>query len=181
VSPSGQQPSPASPSPESPAAPPAPRRSFWQRRILDPVVTQLTQGITPQKISLTLAIGSACALFPILGTTTALCTVAAILLKLNQPLIQVINQVLWIAYFPVMYVCIRLGETLLGAPPVVFDIARMNDLFWNAPRAFFQQFGATALHAVIAWCLLAPLFGAALYFTALPLTRRLARKNSPTA
>jgi uncharacterized protein (DUF2062 family) len=179
VSPSGQQPSPASPSLESAAAPAATRRNFWQRRLLDPVVAQLTQGITPQKISLTFAVGSAFALFPILGTTTALCTAAAILLKLNQPLIHVINQLLWIAYFPVMYVCIRFGETLLGAPPVVFDIARMNDLFWNSPRAFLEQFGSTALHAVVAWCVLAPLFGTALYFITLPLTRRLARRKAP--
>ena len=149
--------------------------------MLTPVLAQLTQGITPEKIALTFAVGSACALFPIFGTTTLLCTAAAIVLKLNQPLIQVLNQLLLAAYFPVMYLCIRFGETLLGAPRVSFDIARMNDLFWHAPREFLQQFGATALHAVLAWCLLAPVFGAAIYFATLPLLRRFAqRKSIPT-
>jgi uncharacterized protein (DUF2062 family) len=149
--------------------------------VRDPILAQLTQGITPEKISLTFAVGTACALFPIFGTTTVLCTAVAIVLKLNQPLIQVLNQLLWAAYFPVMYVCIRFGETILGAPRVSFDIARMNDLFWNSPREFLQQFGATALHAVFAWCLLAPLFGAVIYALALPLIRRLARRKPASA
>ena len=146
--------------------------------MLTPVLAQLTQGITPEKIALTFAVGSACALFPILGTTTILCIAAAIVLKLNQPLIHVLNQLLLPAYIPVMYACIRLGEVLFGAPPISFNIVRMTELFWNHPMDFLHQFGATALHAVVAWCLLAPIVGAAIYFTALPLTRRLARRKS---
>jgi uncharacterized protein (DUF2062 family) len=145
-----------------------------------PILAQLTQGITPEKIALTFAVGSACALFPILGTTTVLCIAAAIVLKLNQPLIHVLNQLLWPAHIPVMYGCIRLGETLFGAPRISFNIVRMTELFWHHPADFLHQFGATALHAVVAWCLLAPVFGAAVYFVSLPLTRRLARKKSLT-
>jgi uncharacterized protein (DUF2062 family) len=164
---------PSSP-PPVPTAAPLPR-TFWQRRVLDPVLAQLTQGITPRKIALTFAIGGACALFPILGTTTALCIAAAILLKLNQPLIHLINQLLWPAHIPVMYACIRLGETLFGAPRISFDIVRMGELFWHHPGEFLHQFGATALHAVVAWCLLAPLFIGAVYLITLPPMRRFAR------
>jgi len=45
----------------------APARTSWQRHVIDPIAVQLTQGITPEKIALTLAVGSAFALFPILG------------------------------------------------------------------------------------------------------------------
>ena len=48
--------------PETPIAPVEPRRTFWQTRVRDPIVAQLTQGITPEKIALTIAIGSALAL-----------------------------------------------------------------------------------------------------------------------
>jgi uncharacterized protein (DUF2062 family) len=175
-----EQPSPGAAA-GTPSEPEGKSRGFWRRRVLDPILAQLTQGITPEKIALTCAVGSACALFPILGTTTALCITAAILLKLNQPIIHIINQLLWIAYFPVMYGCIRFGETLLGAPPVDFDIARMSDLFWNSPGAFLEQFGLTALHAVLAWCVLAPVAGAIIYAVTLPLTRRAARRKTPLA
>jgi uncharacterized protein (DUF2062 family) len=55
------------------AVSPSPQRTFWQRRVRDPIVLQLTQGITPEKIALTVAIGSAIGLFPIIGTTSLLC------------------------------------------------------------------------------------------------------------
>ena len=32
------------------------RRTLWQRRVRDPIVAQLTQGITPEKIALTIAV-----------------------------------------------------------------------------------------------------------------------------
>ena len=58
--------------------PPEPRPSVWQRRVVQPIVAQLTQGVTPDRIALTLAVGVTCGLFPFLGLTTALCFVAAV-------------------------------------------------------------------------------------------------------
>jgi len=155
-----------------------PARSFWQRRVLDPIRAQLVQGITPQKIALTFAVGGACALFPIFGTTTLLCIAAGIVLKLNQPLIHLINQLLWPAHIPVMYLCIRLGESLFRAPRLSFDLHALSVLFREQPRQFFEQFGLTALHAVVGWCVLAPPFIVLVYAIALPITRRFARKRS---
>ena len=77
---------------------PAATRRFWQRWLVDPVTRQLTQGVTPEKVSLTIAVGSALALFPILGTTTWLCVLAGIALGLNQAIIQGVNA-LCTAYF----------------------------------------------------------------------------------
>ena len=50
----------------------APRRSFWKRRLGDPVIALLTQGVTPDKLAATFAVGTTVSLFPFLGTTTAL-------------------------------------------------------------------------------------------------------------
>ena len=88
--------------PAGPADPPRNRR-FWQRWLVDPVARQLTQGVTPQKVALSLAVGSALALFPILGTTTALCLVAGVALGLNQPIIQGVNALCTFVYFPLLY------------------------------------------------------------------------------
>src|SRR5580658_10551617 len=103
---------------EMPPAAPAevPRRRFWQRWLVDPVLRQLTQGVTPQKISLTIAIGSALALFPILGTTTWLCVLAGITLGLNQGIIQGVNALCTFAYFPLIVVFVRFGDALSGSP-----------------------------------------------------------------
>jgi len=55
-----------------------PRPSFWKRRIVAPIAAQLAQGIAPQKVALTLALGVVLGTFPILGSTMLLCGLAAI-------------------------------------------------------------------------------------------------------
>ena len=148
-------------------------RNFWQRRVRDPIIAQLTQGITPEKIALTLAVGSAFALFPVIGTTTLLCFLVAIALRLNQPLVQLINQALWPAHLPAIFGCIRLGESLFGAPHVHFSIRYMREHLWTDPGLFFHQFGLSVLYAVVAWAVVAPFFITAVYYIALPITREI--------
>ena len=54
-------------------AKPSRLKKFWRERVLGLIVAQFTQGVTPQKISLTIALGLTLGIFPILGATTALC------------------------------------------------------------------------------------------------------------
>lgn len=148
-------------------------REFWHRRVVDVVLAQLRQGITPQKIALTLAIGATVGLFPILGSTTLLCFLAGVLLKLNQPIIQAINYLVYPLQVTGIYFFIRVGERLTGTPPLQFSIGGLIEQFRAAPLHFFQEFGMTALRGVLAWTLIAPFVAAALYFALLPLLRRL--------
>lgn len=156
-------------------------RTFWQRRVRDPVVAQLTQGITPEKIALTVAIGSGIALFPILGTTTLLCFLVALLLRLNQPIIQLINQALWPVHIPVIFGCVKLGERLLGAHHEPISLRQMQQLFWHHPTAFFQEFGATAAHAIVGWAVIAPFYMGAVYLITLPIMRTVTRLKAEAA
>jgi uncharacterized protein (DUF2062 family) len=148
-----------------------PRRNFWQRRVRDPIVAQLTQGITPEKIALTVAVGSAVALFPILGTTTLLCFLVAWVLKLNQPITQLINQALWPVHVPAIFLCVKFGERVFQVHHTRFSIRLMNELLWNNPKQFLHTFGSTALYALVGWLILAPFYTAAVYYIALPIMR----------
>ena len=53
-------------------------RSFWHKRIVGPIVAQLRQGIAPEKVALTIALGMVLGVFPILGSTMLLCALAEI-------------------------------------------------------------------------------------------------------
>ena len=145
---------PASPTPAS--ALPAPRPSFWQRRVVDPIVTQLTQGITPEKIALTLAMGVAGGLFPFLGCTTLLCFLLAAVFRLNQPIIHVVNQVLWPVHLTMIVVYIRCGEWIYGSAKMPFEPDEITHLFLHAQREFWARFGLMGLHALSAWLLTVP-------------------------
>jgi uncharacterized protein (DUF2062 family) len=153
------------PDPEPPAAPA--KRKFWRRWLLDPITRQLTQGVTPQKVSLSLAVGSALALFPILGTTTTLCVIAGITLGLNQPIIQGVNALCTFIYFPLLYAFVRLGDTLARSGRSSLDIPLMISMSVHEPRQFLRQFGVTALHAMLGWVVVAPFWIPLVYVLAL--------------
>jgi uncharacterized protein (DUF2062 family) len=159
------------------AAPPS--RGPWHRRLLDLTLAQLRQGITPQKIALTVAVGSILGIFPILGTTTALCLAGGVLLRLNQPIIQLMSWIVWPLQFPAIYFFIRAGEWLTRAPHASFSIGALVLDFRAAPLQFLRAWGATGLRGVLAWLLIAPLIGALLYALTLPVLRRLGRRLAP--
>jgi len=143
---------------------------------VDPISRQLTQGVTPQKVALSLAIGSALALFPILGTTTTLCLLAGIAFKLNQPIIQGVNALCTFVYFPLLVAFVRLGDWIAGTAHSSLNIPAMISLFSQHPRDFFQQFGVTALHAILGWAVVAPVWIPAVYLLALPPLRATSRR-----
>jgi uncharacterized protein (DUF2062 family) len=149
-------------------------REFWRRRVLGVLMAQLRQGITPQKVALTIAIGVVLGLFPVLGSTTLLCFAVGALLKLNQPIIQLVNYLIYPLQFPGIYFFIRIGEWLTRTAPLSFSIPGLIQQFRAAPRHFFQEFGMTALRGVLAWTLIAPFVATALYVGLLPVLRRLA-------
>jgi uncharacterized protein (DUF2062 family) len=152
-------------------------RTLWQRHVIDAIAAQLTQGITPEKISLTLAVGSALALFPILGTTTLLCLLAGILLRLNQPIIQMVNALCTPVHLPVIFFMVRLGSILFSVPNEHLGIRMMNHMLWEDPREFFEKFGLNALHAIAAWAVIAPFWILVVYLLALPVLKEALRRK----
>jgi uncharacterized protein (DUF2062 family) len=149
--------------------------SFWNRRVVTPIATQLKQGVTPEKIALTLALGFALSIFPILGSTTILCALAGIALKMNQPIIQLVNYFGYPAQLALLIPFYRAGETLFHQPHVPLSIP----LFFQRIHAdflqFLKDFGMIAVQGIVVWCLIAPLLVCAIYFTTRPPLRALAR------
>ena len=148
---------------------------FWRERVVGLIGSQLTQGVTPQKIALTIALGINLAMFPILGSTTLLCAAVAFWLKLNQPIIQLVS---WLAYplqFAMLLPFIRIGEWITRAPQVTFSIPQMLQKFQDAPGNFLREFGMTGVHGIIAWLLIAPVLAALIYFALLPPLKKLSQ------
>lgn len=93
------------------------REGFIHRRLVQPVIALLSQGITPEKIALSLAIGIVLGVFPVLGSTTLLCAAAAMVFRLNLPAIQLVNYIVYplqLALFvPAKRLCLRISRYFL--------------------------------------------------------------------
>jgi uncharacterized protein (DUF2062 family) len=156
---------------------PAVRQSFWKRRVIAPIITQLKQGVTPEKLALTVALGTVLGIFPILGSTTLLCGFAAVALRLNQPVIHLVNYLAYPVQLALIIPIYRAGEKLFGNTPVPLSIPLIFERFRADFGQFLRDFGLIAVQGIVVWCLVAPVIIAALYFITRPLLHRLGRRS----
>jgi uncharacterized protein (DUF2062 family) len=179
-----ETPSPTSAAPSHPVNEHKRARTFWERRVRDPIVLQLTQGITPEKIALTLAVGFALGMFPVFGCTTLLCFCAAYVLRLNQPIIQLLNQALLPVHLPVFFALWQLGERvfhvksderLILTPPVIYRAFR-HDLL-----KALHDYGEGIVHSIFVWAVLVLPAIAVIYYLSLPVIRGITRLKSEVA
>jgi uncharacterized protein (DUF2062 family) len=128
------------------------RRSLYKRAI-EPVVALIKQGVSPEKISLGMACGIVLGVFPVLGSTTILCGVAAFIFRLNLPAIQVVNYLVYPLQLVLLVPFFHLGDLLFQVEPPPLSaqelIALLGSDLWGTIRAFWN----TTLHAIVAWLL----------------------------
>lgn len=148
----------------------------FKAKVADPIVEQLTQGLSPEKIALTVAVGLTIAINPVVGTTTILCFAAAWALGLNQPIIQAINWSSYALQLLLIFPFIRLGEKIFRAEPETRTLQELVAMAKADAFGTISKLGATIGHAVVAWLLVAPLLTAAIYFGTRPFFRALARR-----
>jgi uncharacterized protein (DUF2062 family) len=156
-------------------------RGFLRRRVADPLLLLLKQGLTPETLALSLALGASLGLFPVLGATTALCLTAGLALRLSHPALQIANYVVYPLQVPLVLVFVRIGERIVGAAPMPLSVERLLVSFREDPLAFLERFGWTGLHGILGWITVAPLVGGALYAGLVPLLRHAARHLAPAA
>jgi len=148
-------------------------RAFWRRRVVDPLVDLLAQGLAPDRLALSLAAGLVLGLFPIVGVTTLLCLAAGFAFRLNHLALQLANHLAYPLQLPLILAFVRLGERLLGAPRVTFDPLLLVRHFERDAAGFLREFGLTGLHGILGWSLVAPVLLLAVFFSLRPLLRRL--------
>jgi uncharacterized protein (DUF2062 family) len=153
---------------------------FFHRRLIRPLLDLLRQGVTPEKLALSLALGVALGVFPVLGSTTALCAIAALALGLNLPSIQIVNFFVYPLQIVLLISFYELGEKLFRAQHLPLSVSQIYAMIhvnmWSAIRTLWT----TTWHGIIVWCVAAPVFTAVVYAVLAPLFRRVAgRLTSP--
>lgn len=137
-------------------------------------------GLTPIKLSLSFSLGICIGINPILGTTTLICTIAAIYFRLNLGAIQLINymvsplQILFIYPFFKAGTIITGSEVLSGTPAEMAGRFRVD--WWQA----ISELGVSAAVAVGIWALISIPLGIFLYKISLPVFSRIIANKKKT-
>jgi uncharacterized protein (DUF2062 family) len=134
--------------------------------------TLLRQGVTPSRLALSIAVGAVLGVFPIFGTTTVLCILVASALRLNHPAVQLVNYAMGPFQLPLLVVFIQLGQQMAGAPPMPLSPGALAEALRADPAGLILELGAVIGRAALAWAVVAPFLGGALYLVALALLRK---------
>jgi uncharacterized protein (DUF2062 family) len=111
-------------------------------------------GVSTETLALSVGLALVLGVFPVYGCPTLLCAVAAIILRLNLPAMQLVNLVTSPLQLALLIPFHRLGQLLLPEAGAAHA---------HAPGAFFAGIWELALHAIAGWfCVCVPL-GITLY------------------
>ena len=152
---------------------------FVARKVWNPLLAQLRQGTSPEKLTWSVAAAITLATFPIFGLTTLFCAIAGLVFKLNHVVLQAVQYLatpLQIAAIPAL---IFTGETVFGLPHITYNPVRLANELSTAPKLFFLTYAGSAVAGIAVWLVLAPIFLALIRITFLPIIRRKAREKAP--
>jgi len=147
--------------------------SRLRRWIIEPIINQLKRGISPEKLSWTIALGVTLGIFPIMGSTSLVCFIAGYFLKLNQAILHLFKTLTYPLHLALILVFIRLGQHLNGVPPIKFSIPQMVIQFKDNPAQFARDFGMAAWYGIEAWAIAALVLIPVLRIISLPLLKKL--------
>jgi len=150
-------------------------RQWLYRKIVLPVVDLLRQGITPEKIALSIALGVVLGIFPVLGSTTLLCAAAALVLRLNLPAIQLVNYLIYPLQLILFLPFLKAGSRIVGSRPVSLTLGEIFSLMKTDLWGLVRTLWTASLGAMALWLVIAPVLGAAVYYTLAPILRKLRR------
>jgi len=145
------------------------------RGALEPLLALLREGLAPRRLALCVALGIVIGNIPVFGTSTVLCTLVALVARLNLPAIQLAQAAMAPTQLLLIIPFVRLGEWLTGSAHQPLSLAAGRALIESGPLHAVRTLGQAIVHASIAFAVVAPLAVALLYRLLVPAFERLAR------
>lgn len=137
----------------------------------------LKQGITPHKLALAVSLGVLLGVTPVIGVTILACTVAAFALRLNLPLIQLANNLVYPLQILLLIPFVQVGQRLFGELPLPFSASQLVAMVEADPWGSIARLWHYTLHGLVAWLLFCAVAGPLLYaLTYFPLRKLLPRQ-----
>jgi uncharacterized protein (DUF2062 family) len=132
-------------------------------KILKLIQKLFKEGMSVKKISLSIALGIALGIFPVLGATSILCAVAAFIFRLNLPAIQVVNYVVYPLQLILLAPFYGAGRWLFQSRSLPLAEENIIDLLKNDFWGNMVKLWDLTLYAAFAWLLISPFLILLLY------------------
>ncbi|HQO41368.1 MAG TPA: DUF2062 domain-containing protein [Spirochaetota bacterium] len=150
--------------------------TFIKQKILSPMADLLKQGITPEKLALSVALGFIIGIIPLVGVSTAICAIIALALDLNIAAIQVVNYVDYPLQLLLYIPFIRAGEMILGRSAAGLTISGITHIFDDGFLSALNMIWYTNLQGIIIWVIITIPVTLFLYCLLVPVFRKINRQ-----
>jgi uncharacterized protein (DUF2062 family) len=146
--------------------------SLIHRKLIQPFIDLLKQGVSPEKIALTIALGVSLGVTPIIGSTTMLCTLAAVTLRLNLPAILLVNGFVYPLQLTLLVPFLRAGAWIFRVDGPKFSVREIFHLIrtdlWHAITTLW----IATMHALVVWLIAGCVVSSVVYLILAALLRR---------
>ncbi|MFP4023703.1 MAG: DUF2062 domain-containing protein [Thiohalospira sp.] len=141
---------------------------YLQNKLIKPLVNFLKEGLSPEKLALSVALGFTIGILPVLGITTIMCALVAVIFRINMPAIQLINYFVYPLQLVLFIPFLKFGAFIFHSEGLIFSISFIKELlqqdFWLAAKLFWKA----NLGAIIMWFALSPFIITIIYYAVLP-------------
>jgi uncharacterized protein (DUF2062 family) len=107
--------------------------------------------MSPQKLSLTVTLGIIIGIMPFLVVGSYLLLLLAIILRLNIPVIQLINHAVIVVKIALFVPFLKIGKSIFEVPQIPYEL---NEITSHLRTEFWETFSIvwqTSLSGIIAW------------------------------
>jgi len=143
-----------------------------KKRILIPFKIIPREGLTPEKVALSVTIGIVSGLFPVIGFTTLLSLTLTAAFRQNFALVQSVNWLLSLVQVLLIIPLMRMGASLLNQQNVRITLGQMKQAFQSGILDGLQTIGIFHLYGIMAWCITVLPAGAFSYYALLLVFRK---------
>ncbi len=150
-------------------------KSTLAGKFITPVKNLLLQGTSPRLIAIAIAGAAVLGIVPVIGSTTLLCTIFALSLRLNIPLVQLVN----FSVYPLQVIMIipfmKMGEYIFGIESLNYSLDDIYRLVTGDILNAISVLWNVTLQGIGAWAISAPILFSLIYFPLYAILRKFER------
>jgi uncharacterized protein (DUF2062 family) len=143
------------------------------RRIVLPVLSLLRRGASPKRLAWSIAVGLLIGINPVLGTTTVLCFVVAMALRLNIVASQLANHVIYPLQLLLLVPFLQMGSYVFHTERLPFSTHVLLEDARRDPLTLIRRIWRWEWHAFLVWTFLAAVLVPLIALALTPMLRKL--------
>lgn len=147
-----------------------------RNKVLIPFRLVPKDGLSPEKLAFSITIGIISGIFPVLGMTTVLSLVLAMIFRQNLFVVQSVQWILALAQIMLIIPFMQFGANLLHHSVVHINMAQINHAFQPGFLSGIKTVGIFHLYGIFTWLILSIPASAASYFGLLFIFQRKSKK-----